>query len=228
MTRRLRLATYNVDWFTELFDEDGAFLNNDSLSVRHDISKAQQFAAIGAVLAALDADAVMIIEGPDQSETRSAALALENFAAHFKLRACRALVGFTSNTRQEIVLIYDPEVMSVRHDPMGDADKSSAAPRFDFEYLYDLNGDGKINKREMTRIIDAFYDKRGINIEMRKDIKKEIDKMAKQEMRYFDKNGDDQIDMNEFIDGCVANLALYSPINIILNEMATNFFNISE
>ncbi len=94
--------------------------------------------------------------------------------------------------------------------------------------VYDLNGDGKINKREMTRIIDAFYDKRGINIEMRKDIKKEIDKMAKQEMRYFDKNGDDQIDMNEFIDGCVANLALYSPINIILNEMATNFFNISE
>jgi endonuclease/exonuclease/phosphatase family metal-dependent hydrolase len=142
MTRRLRLATYNVEWFTELFDEDGAFLNDNLLSVRHDISKERQFAAIGAVLAALDADAVMIIEGPDQSDTRSAALALENFAAHFKLRACRALVGFTSNTRQEIVLIYDPEVMSVRHDPMGDADKSSAAPRFDFEYLYDLNGDG--------------------------------------------------------------------------------------
>jgi endonuclease/exonuclease/phosphatase family metal-dependent hydrolase len=142
MTRRLRLATYNVEWFTELFDDDGAFLNDDSLSVRYNVSRAQQFAAIGAVLAALDADAVMIIEGPDQSETRSAARALENFAAHFKLRARRALVGFTSNTRQEIVLIYDPEVMSVQHDPMGDADKSSAAPRFDFEYLYDLNGDG--------------------------------------------------------------------------------------
>ena len=142
MTRNLRLATYNVEWFTELFDDNGAFLNDDTLSIRYNVSRAQQFEAIGAVLSALDADAVMIIEGPDQSETRSAARALENFAAHFKLRARRALVGFTSNTRQEIVLIYDPDVMSVRHDPMGDADKTSAAPRFDFEYLYDLNGDG--------------------------------------------------------------------------------------
>ena len=142
MTRNLRLATYNVEWFTELFDDNGGFLNDESPSVRHKVSKAQQFAAIGAVLVALDADAVMIIEGPDQSETRSAAHALENFAAHFKLRARRALVGFTSHTRQEIVLIYDPDVMDARHDPMGDADATSAAPRFDFEYLYDLNGDG--------------------------------------------------------------------------------------
>jgi endonuclease/exonuclease/phosphatase family metal-dependent hydrolase len=142
MTRSLRLATYNVEWFTELFDDNCDFLNNDSPSVRHEVTKAQQFAAIGAVLAALDADAVMIIEGPDQSDTRSAARALENFAAHFNLRARRALVGFTSHTRQEIVLIYDPDVMDARHDPMGDADEASAAPRFDFGYQYDLNGDG--------------------------------------------------------------------------------------
>ena len=142
MTRALRLASYNVEWFTELFDDNCAFLNDNSPSVRHEVSKAQQFAAIGAVLTALDADAVMIIEGPDQSETRSAVRAMENFAAHFNLRARRALVGFTSYTRQEIVLIYDPDVMLVRHDPMGDADETSAAPRFDFEYLYDLNGDG--------------------------------------------------------------------------------------
>ena len=142
MTRILRLASYNVEWFTELFDDNGAFLNDNSPSIRFNVTKAQQFAAIGAVFTALDADAVMIIEGPDQSQTRSAVQALENFAAHFKLRARRALVGFTSQTRQEIVLIYDPDVMSVRHDPMGDADKSSAAPRFDFEYRYDWNGDG--------------------------------------------------------------------------------------
>ncbi len=142
MTRHLRLATYNVEWFTELFDDAGGFLNDAAPSVRHETTRAQQFAAIGAVLSALDADAVMIVEGPDQSETRSATLALETFAAHFGLRARRALVGFTSHTRQEIVLIYDPDVMSVHHDPMGDADKSSAAPRFDFEYLYDLDGDG--------------------------------------------------------------------------------------
>ena len=94
--------------------------------------------------------------------------------------------------------------------------------------VYDLNGDGKINKREMRKIIDAFYDKRGLNIEMRKEFKNEIDAIASLEMKYFDKNGDDKIDLNEFIDGCVANLAVYSPIHIILNELASNFFKDSE
>ena len=142
MTRALRLACYNVEWFTELFDDAGGFLNDESASIRHGVTKSQQFAAIGAVLTALNADAVMIIEGPDHSETRSAVRALENFAAHFQLRARRALMGFTSRTRQEIVLLYDPDVMDARHDPMGAPDVTSAAPRFDYEYRYDLDGDG--------------------------------------------------------------------------------------
>jgi endonuclease/exonuclease/phosphatase family metal-dependent hydrolase len=94
------------------------------------------------VLRALDADAVMVIEGPDHSETRSAVQALEGFAAHFGLRARRALVGYTSQTRQEIVLLYDPGVMQATHAPLGQADAASPAPRFDYAYAYDLDGDG--------------------------------------------------------------------------------------
>ncbi|MDZ7906291.1 MAG: endonuclease [Cypionkella sp.] len=142
--RALRIATYNVEWFTELFDDAGGFLNDNSPSVRHQTSKAQQFAAIGAVVQALDADALLIVEGPDHSETRSAPAALENFARHFDLRARRALVGFPSHTRQEIALLYDPDLMTAQHAPMGQADSAAAAPRFDFAYSYDLDGDADV------------------------------------------------------------------------------------
>lgn len=141
ISRPLRIATYNVEWFTDLFDDAGAFLNDSSPSRRYGITRAQQLAAVGAVFRALDADAVMVIEGPDHSETRSAAAALENFARHFGLRARRALVGFPSHTRQEIVLLYDPDVITAQHDPMGLPDKNSPAPRFDYAYAYDLDGD---------------------------------------------------------------------------------------
>lgn len=142
MTRALRLATYNVEWFTELFDDAGGFLHDQGQSARYGVTRAQQFAAIGSVMRALDADAVMVIEAPDHSETRSAVRALEGFAAHFGLRARRALIGFTSQTRQEIVLMYDPDIMQAVHTPMGQPDATSAAPRFDYAYAYDLDGDG--------------------------------------------------------------------------------------
>ncbi len=142
MTKTLRIATYNVEWFTELFDDSGNILNDNSASARFGVSKAQQTAAIGAVLQHLDADAIMVIEAPDQSDKRSATLALENFAAHFGLRARHALVGFPSQSAQEIALLYDPDVFTAQHDPMGKAAAAAAAPRFDFPYSYDLNGDG--------------------------------------------------------------------------------------
>jgi len=141
MSRPLRLATYNVEWFTELFDDHGGFLNDNSESIRYGVTRAQQFAAVGRVMQALDADALLVIEGPDHSEHRSAPQALQAFAAHFGLRARNALVGFTSHTRQEICLMYDPDVLTATHDPMGAADAASAAPRFD--YAYDPDGDGR-------------------------------------------------------------------------------------
>lgn len=144
MTRPLRLATYNVAWFTELFDDDGNFANDHSESVRFNVTKSEQFAAIGAVMRHLNADAILVIEGPDQSDQRSAVRALEKFAKHFGLRASKALIGFTSHTRQEIVLMYDPSVITAAHDPMGTADKNSSAPRFDFDFSYDLDQDGVV------------------------------------------------------------------------------------
>jgi hypothetical protein len=134
--KTLRLATYNVEWFTKLFDKHGGFVNNNSDSARYEITKAEQFAAIGRVFQALDADGLMVIEAPDSSEHRSSVVALENFARHFSLRARRAVTGFTSETKQEIAFLYDPNCLSAQHTPLGAHDPYSPAPRFDYELSY--------------------------------------------------------------------------------------------
>lgn len=146
MGETLRLATYNVEWFNALFDDAGRLLRDKSLSERHDVSRAEQISALGAVFTALDADAVMIIEAPDTHGKRSTVTALERFAAHFNLRARKAIIGFASDTEQEIALLFDPARLGVQHDPKGapvDKRGQTDAPRFDGTYHYDLNGDGQ-------------------------------------------------------------------------------------
>ena len=65
--QRLRIATYNVEWFNALFDDQGQLLDDDGWSARYNITRSRQIAALGRVFAALDADAVMVIEAPDSS-----------------------------------------------------------------------------------------------------------------------------------------------------------------
>ena len=134
MTQVLRLATYNVAWFNALFDVQGGFVNDTSDSALYGITKRQQFAAIGAVLRAINADGIMIIEAPDSNSHRSSAHALEVFAKNFGLRAHQAITGFQSGTEQEISFLFDPHVMTVRHDPMGAENTNAPAPRFDRQW----------------------------------------------------------------------------------------------
>jgi len=135
----LKIATYNVEWFNRLFDDTGGLINDDSWSGRWDVTKAQQTSALGAVFKNLDADAIMIIEAPDSSRRRDGVYALEGFAQKFGLRARHALIGFANHTQQEIALLYDPDVMSARHDPQ---DGGAQNPRFDQTFLIDVDDDG--------------------------------------------------------------------------------------
>jgi endonuclease/exonuclease/phosphatase family metal-dependent hydrolase len=141
---RLRLATYNVEWFNALFDDRGRLLEDKEPSARYRISRGEQLGALGIVFTALDADGVMIIEGPDTNGRRSTVTALESFARHFNLRASRAIHGFSSETEQEIAFLYDPAVITPKHDPKGDQSGkqgSRHAPRFDGTFRYDLDTD---------------------------------------------------------------------------------------
>ena len=143
--RALRLASYNVEWFNALFDDAGAMLLDQRPSARYHISRAQQLNAVGAVFTAMNADGVMIIEGPDTSATRSTVTALQGFARHFGLRTRKALIGYTSDTEQEIAFLYDPDVLTALHDPQGNpapAHGAPGAPRFDSQLRLDISGDG--------------------------------------------------------------------------------------
>ncbi len=140
----LRLATYNVEWFTRLFDDDNRLQADQDWSARYQVTRADQATALGIVFAAMDADAVMVIEAPDQGSRRNTVVALETFARTCGLRASRAIIGFTSETEQEIALLYDPARLSVRHDPQGlSATRHSTdkAPRFDSVLRSDTGAD---------------------------------------------------------------------------------------
>ena len=137
----LRIATYNVEWFNALFDEHGRLLEDANWSARYHVTRAQQLAALGIVFAALDADAVMIVEAPDNTPQRRTVAMLEAFAARYKLRCRKGLLGFGNGTQQEIAMLYDPDVLTLSHDPQGGGD--GQAPRFDQGFPLDLDHDGK-------------------------------------------------------------------------------------
>ncbi len=133
----MRIATYNVEWFASLFDSDNQLYDDSEWSSRYQVTRAEQTAALGVVFAALDADAVMVIEAPNHGRRQSTVAALEQFAARFSLRAREAVMGFSNDTEQEIALLYDPDKLTARHAPLAAAD----APRFDQTLRIDLDVD---------------------------------------------------------------------------------------
>ncbi len=135
----MRIATYNVEWFSNLFDDDGNILDDNRWSGRYDVRRSAQLAALAVVFSALDADGVMIIEAPDGHRRRDGVAALENFAATVGLRARKAVMGFVNQTQQEISFLFDPDVVTAKHDPIGQ-------PKFDADYRIDLDIDAELEK----------------------------------------------------------------------------------
>ena len=141
----MRLGTYNVEWFTNLFNRADQVLADHHRSARHDVTRREQVEAIGRVMRYADADLMLIVEAPDSSRSRSTITALENFARHQNLRTTRAAMGFTNQTEQELAVLYDPDKVSVTHRPLGEVPTgktSRTAPRFDTVFRIDLDNDG--------------------------------------------------------------------------------------
>jgi len=142
----LRIATWNIEWFTNLFDGRSALKLDNGWSARHNIKRAEQGAAIATVMRNLDADLLMVVEAPNTGRRQSTVRALKSFAEHFNLRQSATAVGFTSETHQELAVMYDPNVLSVRHDPkgmVGDGSRVVHAPRFDSVFKLDVDVDGE-------------------------------------------------------------------------------------
>ncbi len=133
----MRLATYNIEWFANLFDRNDSLIVDDSWSGRHDVTKARQVEAIAKVLTAIDADAMLIVEAPNTGKSQNTVRALQRFAEAFGLRTSHAIMGFPNDTHQELALLYDPEILTAKHD----AREAENAPRFDAEFRIDLDVD---------------------------------------------------------------------------------------
>ena len=100
---------------------------------------ARQTEALGVVLTAVDCDAIMSIWAPDSSRTRSTKRALQNVADNFGLCTNTASIGFPNDTQQEIALLYDQNLMSATHKPLGSADADK--PRYDGEFWLNIDVD---------------------------------------------------------------------------------------
>lgn len=134
--RRFRIAAYNVEWFHALFDDDGRPMSDNQWSARQGVTRRAQLEALATVFRAMDADAVMVVEAPDISRHRNGAVALANFARAAGIRAREVCFGFANDTQQELMLLYDPDVITARHDPV-----ELGAPRFDGQLRIDLDVD---------------------------------------------------------------------------------------
>jgi hypothetical protein len=150
----MRLATYNVEWFTNLFDQNNQLIEDDSWSSKWNVTKSMQINALGKVFQTIDADGIMIIEAPDNSNGQSSIIALEQFASHFKLRQNKAIVGFTNHTQQEIAFLFDPTKLDVIHDPQGyppPHEDARETPRFDGVFHLDVDVDAKPEKISFSK-----------------------------------------------------------------------------
>lgn len=140
----MRIATYNVEWFDSLFDNQGRPQLDHKWSARHDVTRLMQLEALGIVFNAMDADAIMVIEAPDTNRRRDTVRALEQFADWAGIRARAVEMGYVNETQQEIALMYDPLVLRARHDPMGapaDMGDEFEPPAFNSVFFHDLDTD---------------------------------------------------------------------------------------
>jgi hypothetical protein len=148
----MRLATWNVEWMVNLFDQKGRLLYDDGWSARYNVTRRDQIDAIAIVMSAIDADGIMIIEAPDENRHRHTGSMLEAFAERFGLRTRKAVIGYPNDTQQEIAFLYDPDRLSARHNPIGAPSRpgaatplGEAAPRFDSMNQVDLDIDGRLD-----------------------------------------------------------------------------------
>lgn len=162
----LRIASYNVEWFAGLFGPDDELLRDDGWSARYNVTRARQAAAIAEVIRAVDADLMLIVEGPDHGAQNCTARALRRFAEAYGLRQSAALHGFPNGTQQELALLYDPARMTARHVPVGipfeppggearialdEIAPEHFAPRFDSVLPLDIDNDGWVDLHSFSK-----------------------------------------------------------------------------
>jgi endonuclease/exonuclease/phosphatase family metal-dependent hydrolase len=130
----IRLCTYNIEYFNDLFKKDN--------TLETAAKKKKRLKAIKKVLETIKADLIGIVEAPNtlKSGIKSTVTCLENFAAWAKLPTSKAMMGYSSVGDQEIAVLFNPAKVTVAHAPGGKAN-SKSNPRFDKEFRFDTDED---------------------------------------------------------------------------------------
>ncbi|MFD1341849.1 endonuclease/exonuclease/phosphatase family protein [Litorisediminicola beolgyonensis] len=143
----MRIATYNVAWFEHLFTRHGDLVPDGASAWHGGVTRAEQIDALITVFRAIDADAILIIEAPDEGRRAGTVRKLKAFAEAAGIRARQPFTGFTNGTQQEIAFLFDPDVMEVMHDP----GESLDAPRFDGTFRIDLDIDATEDEVDFSK-----------------------------------------------------------------------------
>ncbi len=150
----MRIATYNVEWFADLFSKNDELLLDQEWSRRYNVRREDQLNSIARVMRQVDADVMLIVEAPNTGNTQNTLRSLGNFVKHFGLRQSKVIMGYPNPTHQELAIIYDPDVVNMTHDPQGeisDGNHTVIAPRFDGKFRYDVDVDGKPEVFEFSK-----------------------------------------------------------------------------
>jgi endonuclease/exonuclease/phosphatase family metal-dependent hydrolase len=147
---QLRICSYNLEWFDDLFAPDNSLRRgkvepSDGGFCRPGVGRFdadQRAAAVGEVLRTVDADLYGLLEAPNTKAdgSKSTITCLENFAADQGLRTRKAMTGYISRTCQELALLYDPDKLEARHIPSGG--NRHEGPHFDSVWEFDTDRDG--------------------------------------------------------------------------------------
>ena len=128
----MRLAVYNIEWFDKLFEKDN--------SVKTDAKSVQRLTAIAEVIGELKADVLGIVEAPNHMKngSKKTVICLQNFSQQFNLSLSHALIGYPSAGKQEIAVMFNPQVCQLDYSPAGKGKKN---PPFNEAFEFDSDDD---------------------------------------------------------------------------------------
>lgn len=127
---KLKVAVYNVEWMSRLFDSSGIPITTGAGAARA--------AQLGKVVAKMSPDILGIVEGPDTtvSGSKSASRQLEKWAASQGLHPrYKGVHGFPSKGRQELCVLYRSDKVKIAFKP----ERRKSKNPFEDQFLVDTS-----------------------------------------------------------------------------------------
>ena len=131
----IRIATWNIEHFNDYFNADNSLKSSKEAK--------EKFQNISNILNNhIKPDILAVVEAPNTANkgAQSGIKKLENFALEYGLTINKAIQGFPSAGKQELIVMYDPLKMKISHKPEG-GKSPTTDPKFNGEFHFDADDD---------------------------------------------------------------------------------------